>query len=266
MYNTKIVADSISPNGIRLTTFEWTYPLIIHAEVMTHRMFSRNVASNRAIPVEKMIKAVTENPFIPERFPRNKAGMQNEEWLEGQEAEDAKVQWLIARDRAVEQAETLRGLNVHKQITNRILGAFLWTTAVVTATDYNNFFGLRRHEMAQPEIQKVAYPAYDQYHSSEPVFVDYGDWHLPYVSAKEKEEFGEDAIYISDGRCARISYLSHGEDNVPEKDIELAVKLSGNGHWSPFEHPATPLKDGGYCGNLRGWMQHRKFFVGEYIQ
>lgn len=281
MYEAKIVADSINPHRIRLTTFEITYPLIIHAEIMTHRMFSRNVASNRAIPVQKLIDSVTIDPFIPERFPENKAGMQNEGWLEGAPAFLAKKAWLEARDAAVKQAEILMAQNVHKQIANRLLAPFLWTTAVITATDWTNFFDLRCHPMAQPEIQKIAYMMQGLYHSETPLPLSNGSWHLPYIDEqtlsdandwlmredyrggeKPSEEihkrYLEILIKVSIGRCARVSYLNHGVDNTVGKDIELCDRLIENNHWSPTEHAAKAVSEIGYIGNFRGWKQYRK--------
>jgi thymidylate synthase ThyX len=283
-YNCKIVADSLAENGCRLTTFEVTYPLIIHAEIMTHRVFSRNVASNRAIPVKKLIASVQDNPFIPERWPANKAGMQNDTWLEGDDAIGAEAQWLYARDAAVKFAKNLgeEGYGVHKQITNRLLAPFLWTTAVITATDWNNFFGLRCHPAAQPEIQKIAYMMKEAYEQSLITNVREGEWHLPYISEETREQVidrfatgtctGDLDKFIlpflqqvSIGRCARVSYLNHGENNTPEKDIELCQRLIESRHMSPTEHIATPMSkyDTLYLGNFRGWLQYRKSLKGE---
>lgn len=277
MYNCKIVADSIGQScGVRLTTFEVTYPLIIHAEIMTHRVFSRNVASNRAIPVKKLIDSVTTAPFIPERFPKNQAGMQNSDWLEGNDADLAKHDWLLARDNAVKAAESLMELGVHKQISNRLLAPFLWTTAVISATDWENFFSLRCHPMAQPEIQKIAYMMRDAYDSNEPDYLGVGSWHTPYVSkdliyevagelypTHSEEEINDILLKISIGRCARVSYLNHGEGNPWQKDLELAVRLMDSKHMSPTEHVATPMLMPHYLGNFRGWKQYRKTIEGE---
>jgi hypothetical protein len=60
-HSTKILADSISPDGVRLTTLEVVMPRIVLAEFNTHRMLSRNSASSRAIPIEKMIRMVIPN-------------------------------------------------------------------------------------------------------------------------------------------------------------------------------------------------------------
>lgn len=285
-FDCKIVADSISDNEIRLTTFEVTFPRIILAEWNTHRVFSRNTASSRAIKSERLIQAIQENPFIPEKFPKNKAGMQNNEWLDGQDHEDAKALWLEARDSALGFVEKFGQKNVHKQIANRILEPFMWVTNVTSSTEWNNFF-LQRVDKelalagdwenyravndarenpfpAQYEIQKVGFLMINALNQQMPDFVKYGDWHLPYVSAEESEQFGEDAILLSAGRCGKVSYLNHGATNTPEKDIEIGRdKMAANKHWSPLEHPATPLLDDEWCGNFKGWKQKRKFYAGE---
>lgn len=291
MYDCKIVTDSVALNGCRLTTFEVTYPLIIHAEIMTHRVFSRNVASNRAIPVKRLIASVEDDPFIPARFPKNQAGMQNNEWLSDREEEQARMKWLEARNYAVDSAKQLMALNVHKQIANRLLAPFLWTTAVITATDWSNFFALRCHPAAQPEIQWLAYLMRAAYENSMPKRIPDGYWHLPYVTeeveipvierllapykskpvtygeipvADLQKELTEEMQKISIGRCARVSYLNHGENNTPDKDIELCERLIASRHMSPTEHVATPIEDGAvYSGNFRGWKQYRKFIDGE---
>lgn len=283
-YECKIVADSVAENGCRLTTFEVTYPLIIHAEIMTHRVFSRNVASNRAIPVKKMLEAVQNSPFIPEKFPKNQAGMQSSEWLEGEEAQWARTKWLDARDSAVNHVASLLDLNVHKQITNRLLAPFLWTTAVISATEWKNFFSLRCNPMAQPEMQKIAYMMLDSYNNSNPQALKNGLWHLPYVAGgadHDGKEFQEMYEYLDDSRgvttanivdklakvsiarCARVSYLTQNNERPFEEDLNLYTRLSTARHLSPLEHVAQPLSTAEFCGNFRGWKQWRKFVAGE---
>lgn len=294
MYECKIIKDSVGLNGVRLTTFEVTYPLIIHAEMMTHRVFSRNVASNRAIPVAKLVKSVQDNPFIPERFPQNKSGMQNKDWLEGWKAKIAKSVWLLGRTASVWTAKGLMKLGVHKQIANRVLAPWLWTTMVLTATDFDNFEDLRVHEMAQPEIFVIAKMMKEARQESVPELLKQGEWHLPYISDETKREawdiayrdiYSDDGtipkggwesfrtkvedkaleicILVSIGRCARVSYLNHGEGNPLLKDLGLAETLIDNKHMSPTEHVATPLTSADYCGNFRGWKQYRKTILGE---
>lgn len=135
----KIIRDSIAPNGIRLTSLECVYPRIIHAEVMTHRVFSRNAASSRAIPVQKMIRMVQENPYVPSSWGTNQKGMQAGEDLDERDASKARDTWLHARDAAVSYAEKLLDVGVHKQLTNRLLEPFLWYTCLITATEWNNW-------------------------------------------------------------------------------------------------------------------------------
>jgi thymidylate synthase ThyX len=281
MYNCKIVSDSISAQGCRLTTFEVTYPLIIHAEVMTHRVFSRNVASNRAIPVQKLIDSVTNNPFVPEKFPKNQAGMQASGFLEGHEAELAEVDWLLARDNAVNAAESLMELGVHKQITNRLLAPFLWTTAVISATEWKNFFSLRCNPMAQPEIQTIAYMMRDSYKESEPTFLAADQWHMPYITDRDKKDIATVEGYSTDreggvgfvygialrriaiARCARVSYLTQNNERPLIEDLTLYDRLASARHLSPLEHVAKPSNDSRFHGNFKGWIQYRKRIEGE---
>jgi len=98
MISAKVVADSKNEYGNRVTTMVVTFPRIILAEFNTHRMFSRNSASSRAIPFEKMVKAVRENPFVPIAWMRDHKGMQGNEYLtDKEEIQEAKDIWLAAR-------------------------------------------------------------------------------------------------------------------------------------------------------------------------
>ena len=149
--NTQIVADSMSPQGYRITTFLLTYPRFIHAELMTHRVFSRNSASSRAIPFEKIVKMVEEDPFIPIAWQKDHKGMQGTEYII--DVTDLKLNingWLKARDNAVSNAKYLnhgvkegRDNGVTKQLCNRLLEPFMWHTVLVTATEWDDFFELR---------------------------------------------------------------------------------------------------------------------------
>lgn len=141
----RIVGDSLSPQGHRITTMELVMPRYILAEFNTHRMFSRNSASSRAIPFEKMVKSVTENPFIPIAWQKHHKGMQGTEYLEGQEIKRfAPATWLRARDYAVQQATLLhQNVGITKQLANRLLEPFMYHKVLVTATEWENFFELR---------------------------------------------------------------------------------------------------------------------------
>lgn len=295
MIEAKIVADSVGPNGVRLTTFVLTYPRFIHAEFMTHRVFSRNASSSRAIPVKKSIQMVIDNPVIPLAFTKNKAGMQGGEALTGDQEAAAVAAWLEGRDRAVETAQKLADLEVHKQYANRILEPYSHITVVVTGTDWNNFFALRCHEAAQPEIHALADLMYGQYFLNKPEELKAGMWHLPFIDPvtiqETKDKFGISCLQDSQealglvikrsvSRCARVSYLNHdGTSSTVEQDLQLYDRLVGAApiHASPAEHQARARSlfenlfegrgptDEQYSGNLRGWIQYRKTLTNENI-
>jgi thymidylate synthase ThyX len=294
-FDAKILADSLSPDGVRLTTFEVTMPRIVLAEFNTHRMFSRNSASSRAIPVEKMIARVMEDPYIPTSWGKNQKGMQAAEELTGAAAEEARSLWLKGRDEAVFRAQSLLSMDIHKQLTNRLLEPFMYHTCLVTATEWSNFFHLRNNAQAHPDIQIPARMMQELYEKNEPEKLNYDEWHLPLIQSDEfvlsdqSPEWNEPigsactlltnaaAIKISAGRCARISYLTHDGKRDHQADIELHDRLLTSGHMSPFEHVATPLdrsnvghlemssvllnaerKPERWSGNFRGWVQYRK--------
>lgn len=209
----KILADSLSPDGVRLTTFQTTFPRSILAEFNTHRMFSRNSASSRAIPVEKMIKMVMENPYVPPSWGKNQKGMQADTSFD--HADDisfCEENWLHTRDLAVQKTKLLLDRGVHKQLTNRLLEPFMWHTCIVTATEWSNFFHLRNHKDAHPDIQIIARMMQELYESSEPKKLDYGEWHLPLVTNEECIEWHLDS--------------GPGEDSTQEWKDELWRKVS----------------------------------------
>lgn len=218
MYSAKIIADSISKAGKRLTTFEITFPRIVLAEFNTHRMLSRNSASSRAIPFKKQIKRIVDNPFIPERFPLDGKGMQPGNYIDKEHPQwgNCLDAWMEARDGALDLAAGLYTCMdgkymlewdwqnddkpepaIHKQIVNRLLEPFMWHTVIVTATEWDNFFKLRTHHAAQYEIKRIAdlmyevYHYYDRFGSNElprellgttipkPMELRIGEWHLP---------------------------------------------------------------------------------------
>lgn len=265
-YGAKVVADSVSAGGHRLVTMEVTFPRLVLAEFNTHRMFSRNSASSRAIPVRTQLARVREEPFVPESWGRNQAGMQAEREVDEATAAEAREVWLAARDRAVEQVERLLELKIHKQLANRLLEPFLWHTVIVTATDWSNFFALRDNPEAQPEIGWVAALMRQAYGSGTPATVRGGDWHLPLLQPEEFDgdfEHTEEARQVSAARCARVSYLTHDGRRDLDADLKLYRRLVESGHLSPLEHVATPEPSGTRIGNFLGWRQLRKTVSGE---
>jgi thymidylate synthase ThyX len=298
-FDAKVLADSQSPAGNRLTTLEATFPRFVLAEFNTHRVFSRNSASSRAIPIAKQLRRVLEEPYVPIEFGSNQPGMQAGPALSGEKEEAAEGEWLRARDDAVRRVlglvtdpDTAQGdlldtleqveqatrnkdrpdawLNVHKQVANRLLEPFMWHTVIVTATEWDNFWNLRCHPDAQPEIRLVAETMRDAAAASEPEELTEDEWHLPLVRPEDRDQVGsiEDLIKISAGRCARVSYLTHAGKRDLDADIELHDRLLESGHMSPLEHPARPLTEdelaaNEWSGNFRGWFPYRKSIAGE---
>jgi thymidylate synthase ThyX len=259
-YSAKILADSISPEGDRLTTIEITFPRFCLAELNTHRVFSRNSASSRAIPVEKRIAAIEADPFIPEQFGKNQKGMQASEILAGEEMIKARIAWQLACADAIKHARILSTLGVHKQLANRLIEPFAWNTAIISATEWDNFWALRCHPDAQPEFRRAAEMMQDVFNASKPTPLFYGDWHLPLVPDLHDllvDYTLEQICKISIGRCARVSYLTHDGKRDSKADLKLFDRLASSGHMSPLEHVATPMPSKFY-GNFKGWLQFRK--------
>lgn len=265
MIEAKVIEDSISPAGHQLTTLQLVYPRFIHAEFMTHRVFSRNASSSRAIPVAKMLEQVREHPAMPIHWGKNQPGMQANEQLTGDTLQYAKECWADAALAAANIAEYMASIGLHKQVANRILEPFQHIHVIVTATEWDNFFKLRCHPDAQPEIQELADAMSDAMCYSQPRLLSVGQWHLPYIRQDERQLDNRLLLKMSAARCARVSYLKH-DGLAPSVDDDLALyeRLMGSqpAHASPVEHQATPMlpmsNDEYLCGNFKGWVQYRK--------
>lgn len=268
MIEAKVIEDSIYEGGKRLTTMQLKYPRFIHSEFMTHRVFSRNASSSRAIPVAKMLQQVYEDPAMPVEWGKNQPGMQARENFEGEELESVEASWRLAAKLAAGAAEALMESGVHKQITNRLLEPFQWIHVVVTATEWDNFFALRDHPDAQPEIRELARAMKTAMAASTPRVLGFGEWHLPYLDDAERLGLPlKDQIACSVARCARVSYLRHdltAPSVEDDKTLHDRLVLAVPPHMSPTEHQATPTLDTNKEANLRGWMQYRRLIeVGE---
>lgn len=261
----KVIEDSIADHGVRLTTLQLCYPRFIHAEFMTHRVFSRNASSSRAIPVAKMIEQVRNDPAMPVHWGKNQAGMQANEELAPLAQEGARQLWMQAARDAASTAQVMADMGLHKQVANRILEPYQYMHVIVTATEWENFFELRNHPDAQPEIHALAKVMHFAFAQSCALELQEGDWHLPYVTRAERRAFSTDLdllLKLSAARCARVSYLTHdGQTPSVDKDVALYDRLVGSKplHASPIEHQATPLPEADmWSGNFRGWLQNRK--------
>lgn len=282
---TEVIAHSVWEDSPPILSAAITYPRMVHSEFMTHRVFSRNASSSRAIPIQKMIQQVIDDPAMPVAWGSNKPGMQAGDeidtlvQIEGHPfgKNTPRQAWLYARDEAVRHARAFAAAGYHKQIVNRLLEPFAHITVIVTATEWDNFFDLRCHPDADPTIKALADQMRDTFAASEPTQTFL---HLPYISYDEmedviKERLSEDGNLkpnfdklkmISAARCARVSYLNHdGTKPDIEKDLALAEKLLSSKHMSPFEHQASadqnrggPWAENHLYGNFNGWCQHRK--------
>jgi hypothetical protein len=277
MMEVKVIQDSIAEHGARLTTLQLIYPRFIHSEVMTHRRFSRNASSSRAIPVAKMIDQVRSTPAMPLHWGKNQPGMQAREELRGVDRKVAVRLWLNAAKAAAAYADAMNYLGLHKQVTNRILEPYQWMRTIITSTEWNNFYTLRCHPDAQPEFQALAVAIRDNIKRSRPVLrprdrMHEAGWHLPYVADDERTLYAHDPFFLaklSTARCARVSYLKHdgAKPNVAE-DMTLFDKLivSRPIHASPCEHQAFPLPTAhARSRNFDGWMQHRDWIEAEQL-
>lgn len=269
MIAARVICDSISQDGRRLTTFVLTYPRFIHAEFMTHRAFSRNAASSRAIPSKKIRAAVRKDMAGPVFWGANQAGMQADEELTGARLALAKALWKLGSLLMLGLSWCLEKVGLHKQIANRVLEPWFNITVVCTATDFGNFYHLRNHPKAQPEFKALAEIMLDAHNQSIPRMLQPGQWHLPFVEETEADELGiEKAIQVSVARCARVSYLNHeGRRSTYDEDVKLFERLVGNDpkHASPAEHQATPIHPNERSGNFLGWGQFRKVLDNENL-
>uniref|UniRef100_A0AAU6VYQ6 FAD-dependent thymidylate synthase n=2 Tax=unclassified bacterial viruses TaxID=12333 RepID=A0AAU6VYQ6_9VIRU len=293
----RIIAHSIAPNGQMIVTWELEYQRFIHGEFMTHRLFSRNAASSRAIPVATIIDQVRNNPAMPIHWGENQPGMQAQNVLSRALTTSAKYVWRQAANSAAFLAEQLVKIGLHKQATNRILEPFQTMKTVMTATCMDNFFWLRNHEDAQPEIKELARLMWEALQASTPNKLEPGDWHVPYYNNGVWKQvfvgehgwcdgYGqtlENALAISSSCCAQVSYRKL--DDTLEKAQMVYKRLvdSEPVHASPFEHQASPMyepefycgdcqqqpdwedgvthadRDGKFwSGNFIGWVQHRQ--------
>lgn len=286
-YDAKVLTDSVSESGVRLTTMIVNFPRFVLAEFNTHRVFSRNSASSRAIPVKKRIEMINKEPFVPLNFGKNKRGMSSTENLEGELGEKATELWLKGCHQAVEVGQQLSDIDVHKQFANRILEPFAFHTVIVTSTEWENYWNLRISKYAQPEIVKASESMKKAYDDSRPEVLAEGDWHLPLIFEEDYEEYldqdgldYESLAKISCARCARVSYLTHDGKRSLEKDLQLFDRLVSAGHMSPLEHAAelgrefvancTSADYGNFIGTIpytRSDMMPNQdlIFLGEFI-
>jgi hypothetical protein len=263
----KVILASRHPiTGRAVHTLHLRYPRIIHAELMTHRVFCRNARSSRAVPVKTMLEEIRTTPFVPWHWTRNQGGMQGVggwdakvlllgsagQFVDASEPVDREAAWLHGRDMMCDLAESFSKAEFHKQVANRLVESFMWIDVLVTATDWANFLHLRDHPDAEPHIRDLAVLVGQALACAEVQTLAIGDWHLPYITWADWEEARGRFNVVADqldflkeisaARCARISYTPFDGDASYEREQDRYAMLVGNDaiHASPLEHQCTP--------------------------
>lgn len=312
-YEVELVADSINESKEnRITTYVLTYPRFIHAELMTHRVFSRNAMSSRAVPVQSMITHIEDKPAMPIHWGKNQPGMQADEehnedvtinlsWLmmvSDEEGESAPFSYTLPRNEAWDEgkkfaisvADGFAKAGYHKQIVNRLLETYQMIRTVVTATEYDNWYWLRDHSDAQPEIKHLASMMLELHNQSKPKVLHHTEWHVPFYAdgiwtahyTDNGIEYDRHNVSLSDALKVSSSCAAQASFRKADESIEKACRVydrlveSEPVHASPFEHQAKPISttypaqiwekgvthvdrnNKFWSGNFQGWLQHRQ--------
>ncbi len=255
--------------GPPVYTIRMRYPRPIHGEIMTHRVFSRNARSSRAVPVKTMLNEVRTMPFIPWHWGKNQKGMQASEEcnefipIEGLDSLSREEAWAWMAEYSADTAEAFMEAGYHKQIVNRLLEPFSWIDTLITSTEWNNFLWLRDHKDAEPHLQDLARLVKQAIDNADVQILEPGEWHLPYITETDRhmllvdsgrlagerytstsgvDDHNDWLRRVSAARCARISYKPFDGDASYEKELERYNMLvtSDRVHASPLEHQATP--------------------------
>ena len=286
MMKAEVILASRSAESPDLVTMHLRYPRFIHSEIMTHRVFSRNARSSRAVPAKTMLEEIRNDPVVPWHWTKNQPGMQGEKGhdtlirIPGVGSITAQEGWLWARDQALKAAEVFAAADYHKQIFNRLVEPFMWIDVLVTATEWSNFLYLRDHPDAEPHIRDLAVMVREALEGADYQYLVPGQWHTPYITDEDRAHAWHYAVSergtmpyaagllrdllllkISAARCARISYAPFVGNPSIERELERYELLVGNDavHASPLEHQAecTPRAPKEQTRNFRGWTQFR---------
>lgn len=265
---------AVRERRVELVTYELVCPKWMVAEINTDRMKARNSASSRAMPLSHTISLVEGDPFIPSEWHYAQKGMTTGELMTDEDAQYATTKWMWARDQALQAVRDLQSLpsgkSAAKEHANRLLEPFMWTTVVMTATEWDNFFALRDNPAAQLEFRLLARAMKRAIADSKPVLRTGGgihnesNWHLPYVTKFERENYKTAILpFISARRCAAVSYRRQGEPIDLAREIDKGHELKRNKHWSPLEMQCYATRADEWFGPFYSWKPLRKFYAGE---
>lgn len=265
----EIIQYSKNKDGKEIITYSLKYGLIVHAEMLRHRLLTNNVKSNRAVSMKQIRSEVLKDPYVPVKFGKQQKGMVSSSEFDFKNAGVCRWLWKTARYPAVFVHWVLEKLGLHKEVTNRILNPWQWVRETLTATEFDNFYHLRLHKDAQKDIQVIAQAmleAKKNYSPSEIEPLTQGEYHVPYVF-RYRNDTGVLGYYDNDGtrlstqeaieascaRCARSSYdnhdgtkalyhKTHNSKGRSDKEIYQSLVNSNPVHGSCAEHQATPME------------------------
>lgn len=270
----RVVAYSQAENsGTKLITFEYEAYRGILAELNTHAMLCKNAESSRAVPIKKRIEQIRTNPYVPIRWGSNQAGMvageeiNNPVYLQDNTRDlvktDRDLAWKVTAHEVADLMSAWDNAGYHKQIVNRIGEAFTTVKGVITATEWDNFWHLRRAPDADPAIKELAdcmWKAKCEVEEKGRIeTLKAGEWHTPYVYHDidkdeplkywvQGEKYGEmvyltleEALKTSAVACGQVSFrkLDTSEETVERVWNRL---MGGSAvHASVTQHQGTPM-------------------------
>lgn len=292
-----IQASRCKLTGKEIFTMICEYPRAIHAQLLTHGVFSKNSSSTRAVPLKAAFAQVRENPSKV-IWTENRAGMQGNVVTDPTKLNRLNCKHLNELERTIEFVETLEAAGVHKQNAGRYLEPFQNIKIVLTSTEWENWDWLRIHEDAQGEIADLATAMKGARDNADIMEIGEGEWHVPFVDREHCPQTGNLLYFVQQGlqvtideaKAVSVSVCAQTSYRKADYSLEKANKMmdmltTGHKvHASPFEHQATPIptydidagdftsimfnlpvgvthirRDGSMgSGNFIGWIQHRQ--------
>lgn len=281
MTEAKVICDSVAPHGGRLITVEARLPTFIIHQITPYGSIANNFRSQRAVRTSMLIGEVSASPVMPARWGKRTKGMVASEALPGDAESRCKATWLAARDDMIGRANSLESEGAAKEISNRLLTLWTETVGVLTASygAWCHYLNQRIAVDAQPEHRELARAIGLAIRGSRPFELEYGWWHLPYVSGPELGDLSDARgtstwesverrwLSASVRRVRRISYSPFdGTIDTPESDKAKHDESRDAGHWSCFEHQGQCLVDAQKrSGKMTGYREYRQTFPKQFV-